>query len=223
MTAVYIIIVGLLSIMSLVVFNIKIENFNNNMLIASNLAREGIEVVRNRRDTNWLQGDAITNSWDYALAYVENSDFVSGETNRQNSFYFFNTSFGGSTFFYIIRPLGISLENCMNSSFLSTHNIPELCKLRILSKTDNPNIKFYDITGVYTTPPAFEETPFYRMLIINPICVRPGYPEFILSDYNQSCTGNNIKIGIQVKSIVAWNSGFGIKKVEIEDRLYNWK
>jgi hypothetical protein len=39
-----------------VIKNIQLENMNKNGLIASQLAQEGLELVRNKRDSNWLTG-----------------------------------------------------------------------------------------------------------------------------------------------------------------------
>lgn len=46
--------VGLLGVSSLVVQNLQAKNINQNYLIASMLAQEGAELVRNIRDENWL-------------------------------------------------------------------------------------------------------------------------------------------------------------------------
>jgi len=46
---------GLLGISSLIVQNLQAQNINQNYLIASMLAQEGAELVRNKRDYNWLK------------------------------------------------------------------------------------------------------------------------------------------------------------------------
>ncbi len=46
--------VALLGIVSLVVQNIQVKGMNKNYLLASALAQEGLELVRNMRDSNWL-------------------------------------------------------------------------------------------------------------------------------------------------------------------------
>lgn len=53
---IFIITMGLVGILSLVVQNIQVSNVNKNTLIASQLAQEGLELVRNIRDGNWLDG-----------------------------------------------------------------------------------------------------------------------------------------------------------------------
>ncbi len=48
---------GIVAIYGLVVHSIEITSENNNKFIVSQLAREGLEMVRNLRDQNWLAGD----------------------------------------------------------------------------------------------------------------------------------------------------------------------
>jgi type II secretory pathway pseudopilin PulG len=54
--AIGIIMTGMLGVMSLVIQNIQIKTVNRNNLVASMLAQEGLELVRNMRDQNWLDG-----------------------------------------------------------------------------------------------------------------------------------------------------------------------
>lgn len=56
-----IIVIGLLGISSLVIQNLQVENINKNQLVASMLAQEGIELVRNMRDSNWLDQNKTWN------------------------------------------------------------------------------------------------------------------------------------------------------------------
>jgi type II secretory pathway pseudopilin PulG len=46
--------IGLVGIMSLIMQNIQVQGTNKDHLVASMLAQEGIELVRQKRDTNWL-------------------------------------------------------------------------------------------------------------------------------------------------------------------------
>lgn len=58
--AVMIISFGLVGVLSLVIQNVEAQYVNKNVLVASGLAQEGLEQVRNIRDFNWLIPD---NSW----------------------------------------------------------------------------------------------------------------------------------------------------------------
>ena len=62
---VFIVSLGLLGILSLTTQNIRVQYINKNNLIASQLAQEGLELVRNIRDTNWtIEGS----NWDTGLS-----------------------------------------------------------------------------------------------------------------------------------------------------------
>lgn len=61
-----IIAIGLLGVSSLVIQNLQVKNINKNQLIASMLAQEGLELVRNVRDDNWLSQSLP--SWDKDIA-----------------------------------------------------------------------------------------------------------------------------------------------------------
>lgn len=54
-TVIFIIAMGLVGVLSLIVQNIQIQYVNKNNLIASQLAQEGLELVRNKRDYNWKE------------------------------------------------------------------------------------------------------------------------------------------------------------------------
>lgn len=70
-TVLFIISVGLVGILSLTVKSANVQNSNKNLLIASQLAQEGLELVRNVRDTNWLLSTSSAPiAWD---RYIEGS------------------------------------------------------------------------------------------------------------------------------------------------------
>ena len=64
--AMAVIIVGLFSVWALFFSNFNGEQEAETRMIASNLAREGIEAVKNIRDSNWLavENNVVNASWD---------------------------------------------------------------------------------------------------------------------------------------------------------------
>ena len=62
--------IGLLGISSLVVQNQRAQSVNKNYIIGSMLAQEGLELIRNIRDNNWLNLSA--NDWNDDLNSVDN-------------------------------------------------------------------------------------------------------------------------------------------------------
>lgn len=59
-----IIITGVVAALTLGIANLSAGVTSESRIVAANLAREGVEVVRNIRDTNWTRG----NAWDADLA-----------------------------------------------------------------------------------------------------------------------------------------------------------
>jgi len=79
--AILVVTMGLVGVLPLITQNIQVEYINKNNLIASQLAQEGLELVRNIRDNNWLAG----NDWDngltpgtYIVDYTGNINSVAG-------------------------------------------------------------------------------------------------------------------------------------------------
>jgi hypothetical protein len=62
-TAIFILTTGILALSSLISYFISVSSISSQRLIAAYLAQEGIEIVRNLRDTNLLNG----RNWDYGL------------------------------------------------------------------------------------------------------------------------------------------------------------
>lgn len=71
--AILIISIGMIGVLSLITQNIQAQDIGKNDLIASQLAQEGLELVRNIRDTNWLTAG---NDWKIGAGASTNSDIV---------------------------------------------------------------------------------------------------------------------------------------------------
>src|SRR3989338_5479549 len=66
--SVFVIAVGLVSIIGLIAGSLRESINSRNQTIAANLVQEGVELVRNVRDNNWASGDPIT------FHYLDDSD-----------------------------------------------------------------------------------------------------------------------------------------------------
>jgi type II secretory pathway pseudopilin PulG len=212
--AMSVIVIGLVSIMSLVFFNINVQNYNHNMLVASNLAREGIEIIRNVRDSNWLNSDK---DWDESLFIEEGST----EDEDANSFVTISwnqwPNFPERSSGYGIVPAGMLWENCINDEYQTGSAI---CKLSLIPLDAYPSYKIFSHS---INSLVGEDTNFYRMIYINEICAI-GTEENILNDYRDFCENHGrTKIGMQVISKVGWKNKGSMKIIEVEERIYNWK
>lgn len=63
LVAIGIITIGVVSAINLVSFGISRARLNSQELIVIDLAQEGIEIIRNKRDTNWLVYPDQDNKW----------------------------------------------------------------------------------------------------------------------------------------------------------------
>lgn len=72
----FVVSLGMIGVLSLIVQNIQSQSLNKNTLIAYQLAQEGVELIRQVRDTNWREGRA----WDTNLAfgdyYMDYTDMI---------------------------------------------------------------------------------------------------------------------------------------------------
>jgi len=102
--AISVITIGIIGIYNLVPRIVSITSANANRFIVSQLAREGIEVVRNIRDTNWLQGRSFDTGLEqgenYGVQYngdslIDNYGSVPLQFNAEG-FYGYNGKFGYS-------------------------------------------------------------------------------------------------------------------------------
>ena len=105
MIAIFVFLVGVVGIYALLPRAIKTTTDNNNRFIAAQLAREGIEIVRNIRDENWLSGDTWDNgisSGDYEADYTAHSlsqSFSPADKLKIDADGFYNYSNGKETIF----------------------------------------------------------------------------------------------------------------------------
>lgn len=76
MIAVFVILVGILGVMSLLQRIIFSSSITSSRLTAAYLAQEGAEIVRNIRDTNWLEARTAVNSWDEGLTVCGGTGFI---------------------------------------------------------------------------------------------------------------------------------------------------
>jgi type II secretory pathway pseudopilin PulG len=75
--AIFVITTGLVGVLSLVSQTIASSTFSKDKLIAAYLAQEGIEIIRNIRDTNWLNGVA----WNTGLTATPNTNVNYNSSN----------------------------------------------------------------------------------------------------------------------------------------------
>jgi prepilin-type N-terminal cleavage/methylation domain-containing protein len=77
--AVTVLSIGIIGAVNVINYNISVTSNSVNRIVATNLAQDGIEMVRNIRDTNWLQGKfdvSGANAWDTGIDGVGNRRYI---------------------------------------------------------------------------------------------------------------------------------------------------
>ena len=236
-----IIAIGIISTAMLVGLGLAISNLtaaqaNSDRIIAANLAREGIEVVRHIRDSNWLRQDA-------------NVDKDDDANNSKLTFYSWDD-------FYDSWPLPTTLDcglgdpdDCGNyfDIVLDTSDFSYTLKAApaqdaiacIADPGSNPGCRVRKNatgtgSGYVNDALAPETTIFFRRILLKPICWDAleeveNVQYDAISDVNMTCDDDDgdpvaeNKIGVLVTSQVVWQRGNKTLEARIKERLYNWQ
>jgi type II secretory pathway pseudopilin PulG len=193
MLAMAVILLALIGLLSLSSFNYlsSRETFNRN--IALDLAREGIELARNVRDSNWFRGcsdlskPANCFAWNTGLCENINTKFIPVFDTNTNK--------------WILQKTAKDLKTCVED------------KTCLMNKTS---------LGVYSPQVTGEATRFYRLLEINPICKNEAEcgGDGVCQN-GEKCVGE--QIGMQLLSFVRWQETNTMRNAKLEERLYNWR
>ena len=101
MVGIFIFTMGLISIYALLVSSLKVSDYNKNAIIAWNLAREQIELLRNIRDTNYQKLN-VWNQINPNEAYNNDpTKFFSSWSTASWSYYTIENDFSGLTWFSV--------------------------------------------------------------------------------------------------------------------------
>jgi len=234
---------------TLALSNLNAARANANRIIAANLAREGIEVIRNVRDSNWMRR-AFNVSKDTASAGIDFynwSDFIDGwpyiNTNNFHSDGCTdvdedNNPSCNAAYLDIImaNPSTIQVgdhffwlrEEPNNQSIITCPNDATQISCHIQKGVDGSGKTVYFQSTVAPTGDA-RYTPFYRRVLLKPICYAGGgdepYSEFDPIEVPETdCVTNpgDELVGVLATSEVLWREGSRITQVVIKERLYNW-
>ncbi len=196
--AIAILVTGIVAIVSLAQSNLINSNGMETRIVAVNLAREGLEVVRSLRDDNWLKGrvnvtggrDPNTgqpNAWDTGLENGEDATAIA-MLNKTT--------------------LAWTLDFSVNSINDSA------AKMR---RDAARSLYVQSASGLQT---GETNTIFSRLVTIYAICMDSSGKK----EYGWAvCPGGWEKAGLRVISRVEWAEGGNTRSLEVEDWLYNWR
>lgn len=193
--------IALVGILNLMTYLVKASKVNKDKIIALNLAREGIEVLRNVRDSNWLNGCPV---WGGSCSH-------------------WTTAGGTATCCVWDSGINSLADHTLVLDFDANNN------RYILNYTPNDfssagTLLYKDsVTGLFVTAPYMTggspASEYRRLITVDFIC-RDANDENEQVITNGDC-GLQKKVGVQVTSTVQWANGDS--SVSLVDKLYNWK
>lgn len=218
--AIGVILTGVVSTVALAIYSMSVGQVSENQIIGSNLAREGIEVIRNIRDTNWLKIEANQldpDRWDEG----ETSGFpnlVLADPPNNAGIVFFGPG-GNSPYEYHAW----RFDNQPRATQFSGES-PNV-SFQIYLDTFDPNKILYRQQRGGFSGSNYIPTNFYRMIRVDEICddgsIKTGDDP---SGGTGTCNGVSLEtIGLRILSYVKWWEKNRWEEVKMEDRIYNWK
>jgi prepilin-type N-terminal cleavage/methylation domain-containing protein len=152
-----------IAVLSTVIFLMGMIELNNNQIIATNLAREGLEIVRNQRDTNWRYwSGSLRNSWNNGFDGITSFDRETKVLSTINMV----TPANVEHLFFAVEPNPISIT--LIDADVTQDGAQETTVENICDSPDERYRLFYNATdGYHTTEQAGDTaSPFYRVLVV---------------------------------------------------------
>lgn len=194
--AISVILVGVVSTLTLTIATISGGKISKMQVTASNLAREGIEIVRNLRDQNALKIEA--NELDYTLWQDGLWDSITHAAKASAT--------GDWSLEFINKTLAQCTANDDCRLYLSDNN-------------------FYSHTKTGNQPTPYWRLVLLHPICLNPNDGTYNNEEILESGNDcKAKYGNDYsQVGIQIKSQVQWKEKGRVHTTSLEDRIYNWK
>lgn len=201
--AIGIIATAVIAIMTMSLQLFKASETFSSQFIASNMAREAIEVVRQVRDTNWLEYDTdSTTAWNDGL--YNGTDYTAVISVFD--------PFGSANLDFTPDSL---TDTCTGSS--TTYNCGSVWYDSITQR--------YFQTGSTSFPvplARFTETEYKRIVEILPLC-RHNINADDETVPGTTCSGAYSQVGIAVTATVEYTTSSGQQTYVLEEHMYDWK
>lgn len=193
--AISVFMIGIMGAFSLSLHNLNTARENYQRVIAADLAREGIELVRNVRDSNWLAREANVDNPDTTEPDVYNWD----QNFTKKNFLVDYDTVGFINF--DVEPADLAAAIIDSKSILYLNN------------------------NFYSHNSAGSPTVFRRAINLQAICLDGSIPvspvESIETDL--ICNSAQEKIGFQVTSRVQYTYGGRTQILDAVEKIYNWR
>jgi hypothetical protein len=202
MVALLVLMVGIVGGMVLMISTTMAARISHDQLMAANLAREGVEIVRSIRDSNWLKIEA-------------------GELNSGVSYKWDDGLYEPSNHWYGAYPHMDDTTKIWSLVYTNVADGADIWKVR-LDGRDFTDGGLFNQYAVVPASPEISTSKYTRKIFTYPIC-SDGTTETVLSADGQVCGAVKIKVGVQVTAVVKWYDNNQTRTTSVEARLYNWK
>lgn len=204
--AIGIILFGLLSILALSTSSLVVSGVSSDEFLATNFAREGMEIVRSVRDSNWLAYDTdSTTEWNAGL-YATGADYTSivilpTPVSAVQSLGFIPDAFGDTC-----PGAGGSTYDCTAIWYDSTSE------------------GYFQTESLGFDSTVYTETNFSRLVYTNPICRLDSDETVETVITSGSCAAGYTQVGADVIVEVQWPGRNNVTSTySLEEYLYDWK
>ena len=199
--AISVITIGLFSVWNLFIYNFNGEQEAGARILAVNLAREGIEIVKNMRDSNWLA--------------IENNDSCSYNGAISNPCHWDSGLIGDGT--------AIIANMFSENVYLDYSSVVDI--------NDEATWLYIDPTlGLYSHDNSGQLTRYRRLIILKNLCCADADSNLkcdnISVDFSvrdAACLVSELKVGLDIQSIVHWQIKSQDRELTVNNRIYNWK
>lgn len=196
--AISVFMIGIMGAFSLSLNNLNTAKENTQRVIAANLAREGLELVRNIRDSNWLAREASVDS-DSGTLEIEIYEWDHGFKDSN-----FRVDYSGGLLPFTTLPAPADLASAIAD---------EEAKLNLSN-------------GSYRHLGSPNGT-FSRAINLRAICLDKNDPlvpiETVVPSLDCSGGANIVKIGFQVTARVSYIYGTKTNSIDAVENIYNWR
>jgi len=199
--AIAVITVGLFSVWNLFISNFNGEQEAGARILAVNLAREGIEIVKNIRDSNWLA--------------IENND---------------PCSYNGVLADPCRWDSGLDGDGTAIIANIFSENV-YLDYSAAATITDEATKLYIDAaTGLYSHNISDQPTRYRRLIALKNLCCADTdgnlrcddvSVDFIIKD--TACLASELKVGLEIRSTVHWQIKGQERELAVDNKIYNWK
>lgn len=197
MIGIMILTVAIVSASSLLVSMVKTNKLNVQSLQAYFLAQEGIESVRNIRDTNWLHNLGFRGG---GGVYTEL------EEDKYYSVFLDENGWRNSG----------TVENASSTGQLSTMKPWEFTELPYVLYNQSFGLVMDEVGGYISSAGSSDDPVFYRYIQVLDACEND-------SVLDASLIGDECDDFLLVRSVVNWKDGSRDREVALETVLSNWK